>query len=95
MLYICFVTTDAADRRSDDIQLKSRQVVERGRASEWFAHRWSYGAVGTDTPDVLVLETEDHMDLQKMIDFWAPVHIEIHPAMDLGVHWRERGMNIE
>jgi hypothetical protein len=29
-----------------------------------------------------------------MVSFWAPIHLEVHPAVDLAAYWREQGMDV-
>jgi hypothetical protein len=94
MMYIGFLTIDRNDRRKPEIAEKAKKWWNDGEAPKGLKIVASYGAVGTNTPDVLVFESEDNLDIQKMVSFWAPVGIEIHPAFDLLDYWRTQGMAI-
>ena len=95
MLFICLIKTDAEYRRNPEIAQKSHKWWNDGGRPVGLKTVACYGAIGTDTPDVMIVETDNHLDIQRMVDFWAPVRIEVHPGIDLARHWGERGMNIE
>ncbi len=53
-----------------------------------------YGTLGTETPDVIVFDADSHDSIRKMIEFWAEIDFEIHPAVDLAEIFRRQGMKI-
>lgn len=94
MLFIGYLRVDRNDRRGPEIADKAHKWWNEGQRPAGISIVASYGAVGTNTPDVLVFEAADHIDIQKMVSFWAPVELEIHPAIDLLEYWRAQGMQI-
>jgi len=40
-----------------------------------------YGALGSDTPDVVVFEAENHDDIRTMIEYWREVQFEVIPLL--------------
>ena len=94
MLFIGFLTIDRNDRRGPEIAEKAAKWWNEGQRPSELEIVASYGAVGTNTPDVLVFEADDNLDIQKMVNFWAPVEITVHPAIDLLEYWRTQGMEI-
>jgi hypothetical protein len=94
VLFIGFLTIDRNDRRGPEIAEKARKWWNDGEQPSGLRIVASYGAVGTNTPDVLVFEADDNLDIQRMVNFWAPVAIDVHPAIDLLDFWRTQGMDI-
>ncbi|WP_156749567.1 DUF3303 family protein [Mycobacterium sp. E1747] len=94
MLFIGFVTIDSHDRPRPEVAAKAHKWWNENERPSGLNILAAYGAVGTSTPDVLVFEAADNYDIQKMVDFWAPVAIDVHPAIDLLEHWRAHGMDV-
>ena len=54
-----------------------------------------YGALGSNAPDVIVFETDNHDDIRKMISFWRDTtDFTVYPGVDLGADFRKQGMKV-
>jgi hypothetical protein len=53
----------------------------------------AYGSLGA-TPDVFVVDTNDHQDIAAMVQFWYEFEFDLHPAYDLLDTFRQQGMPV-
>lgn len=96
MLYIAFVKAKTRYQlESPDLISKSRKWWNEGDKPSGLKTVAFYGALGTETPDVIVFEASDHQDIRRMIDYWREVDFDIHPALDLAEAFRRQGMRID
>ncbi len=95
MLYVAFVKNKPRWQLGNvDFAAKSRRWWNEGERPAGLKTVAFYGALGTDTPDVLVFEATDHDDIRRMLEFWNEVDFDVHPAMDLIELFRRQGMQI-
>ena len=94
MLYIAFIKSRPGFAAETDIVAKSRKWWNEGAKPAGLKTVGFFGALGSDTPDVVVFEAENHDDIRTMVDYWREVQFEIHPAVDLAQIFRAQGMKI-
>ena len=95
MLYLAFVKNRPRWALANvDLAAKSRKWWNEGGRPEGLRTVGFYGTLGTETPDVIVFEADSHDSIRKMIEFWAEIDFEIHPAVDLAEIFRRQGMKI-
>ena len=94
MLYIAFIKSRPGFASETDIVAKSRKWWNEGGKPSGLKTVGFYGALGSDTPDVVVFESSSHDDIRTMIEYWSEVQFEVHPAVDLAEVFRAQGMKI-
>ena len=94
MLYIAFIKSRPGFASETDIVAKSRKWWNEGGKPSGLKTVGFYGALGSDTPDVVVFESSSHDDIRTMIEYWSEVQFEVHPAVDLAEVFRSQGMKI-
>jgi hypothetical protein len=94
MLYIAFIKSAPGLATETDIVAKSRKWWNEGAKPAGLKTIGFYGALGSDTPDVVVFEAENHDDIRTMIEYWRELRFEVHPAVDLMKVFITQGMKI-
>jgi hypothetical protein len=94
MLYIAFIKSRPGITAETDIIAKSRKWWNEGAKPAGLKTIGFYGALGSDTPDVVVFESSNHDDIRTMIEYWREVSFEVHPAVDMAQVFRAQGMKI-
>ncbi|HEY2663343.1 MAG TPA: DUF3303 family protein [Candidatus Binataceae bacterium] len=94
MLYVAFMKSRPGIAAETDIVAKSRKWWNEGDKPSGLKTIGFWGALGSNTPDVVVFEASDHDDIRKMIEYWREVEFEVHPAVDLAKVFRAQGMKI-
>lgn len=94
MLYIAFIKNRPGLASETDIVAKSSKWWNEGGKPVGLKTIAFYGALGSDTPDVVVFDASNHDDIRTMIEYWREVQFEVHPAVDLAEVFRAQGMKI-
>jgi hypothetical protein len=95
MLYIAFVKNKPRWQLGDvDFATKSRRWWNEGERPPALKTIGFWTSLGTETPDVLIFEAQDHEDIRKMLAYWNEVDFEVHPALDLADIFRRQGMKV-
>jgi len=94
MLYIAFIKSRPGITAETDIIAKSRKWWNEGAKPAGLKTIGFYGALGSDTPDVVVFESLNHDDIRTMIEYWREVSFEVRPAVDMAQVFRAQGMKI-
>lgn len=94
MLYIAFIKNRPGFVTDPDIIAKSRKWWNEGAKPAGLKTIGFYGALGGDTPDVLIFESSNHDDIRTMIEYWRDFSFEVHPAVDMAQVFRAQGMKI-
>jgi hypothetical protein len=95
MLYIAFIKNKPrATFQNTDLMAKSRQWWNEGGKPASIRTVAFYGALGTQTPDIYVFETENHDDIRKLLDYWPEVDFDVHPAFDMAARFVQQGMKV-
>jgi uncharacterized protein DUF3303 len=94
MLYIAFIKSRPGLVSETDIVAKSRKWWNEGAKPGGLKTIGFYGALGSNTPDVVVFESSNHDDIRTMIEYWREVSFEVHPAVDMAQIFRAQGMKI-
>ena len=95
MLYIAFVKNKPRAMFDDrELRRKPQRWWNEGSKPAGIRTVAFYGALGTDTPDIYVFETENHDDIRKMLDYWPEVDFDVHPAFDMAARFIQQGMKV-
>jgi|RhiMetStandDraft_4_1073278.scaffolds.fasta_scaffold1640167_1 hypothetical protein len=95
MLYVAFVKNKPrAVFDNVEIMTKSRTWWNEGGKPAGIRTVAFYGALGSQTPDVYVFETDNHDDIRKMLDYWSEVDFDVHPAFDMAARFVQQGMKV-
>ncbi len=94
MLYIAFIKSRPGLVSETDIVAKSRKWWNEGAKPDGLKTIGFFGALGSNTPDVVIFESSNHDDIRTMIEYWREVSFEVHPAVDMAQIFRAQGMKI-
>jgi len=73
---------------------KSRQWWDEGGKPAGIRTVSFCSALGTQTADGYIFETENHDDIRKMLDYWPQVDFDVPPAFDMAARFVQQGMKV-
>ena len=94
MLYIAFIKNRPGFATDTDTIAKSRKWWNEGAKPAGLKTIGFYGALGSDTWNVIVFESSNHDDIRTMIEYWREVSFEVHPAVDMAQVFHAQGMEV-